>query len=315
MKQIIPALLGLILSVTSAEARDWDEITKSGTLNVGVRPAAQVVYRPASPEKPGMMYEMVQDFAKLHGLKINLVEIPSFSTYWKQNPTDKALSKMGTPGIYDQIDVAAEIFTVTDARKSRIHMSPYLENVELFFAQKGKRFQSYEDLIGQSILTYESMSFYGLLINELHKHNLPYRQTYVTPLKDKVGTFELPANYKNDPTKINLLTFPKDTKARATMSYQPVASGIADIGINDAVGVLYRVFEVGQFKDKLRPLFPAQPKRSELAWGSRHEDKMLNQKIAEFMVEDKKSGQFSKRLERYIGMSFEDYQSLIQMFD
>jgi len=90
---------------------------------------------------------------------------------------------------------------------------------------------------------------------------------------------------------------------------------LADVGINDAIGVLYRVFEVGQFKNTLRPLFPAQQKRTELAWGSRHEDKKLNQKIAEFFSEDKASGAFSKRLEKYIGMNFDDYQNLIQMFD
>ncbi|NVJ92214.1 MAG: transporter substrate-binding domain-containing protein [Methylocystaceae bacterium] len=315
MKKIF-LFCSLCCSLTNASyARDWDEILSSGTLNVGMRTAALIVYRPASSEKPGLMYEMAQAFAQKHGLKINLVEIPSFSSYWTPSNTEKTSSGLGTPEVYDKIDIAAEIFTVTDKRKSRIHMSPYIENVELFFSRKGERQKRYQDLVGKTILTYEKMSFYKLMINEFHKRNLPFNQTYVTPLKDKIGTFELPKGYKKDPTKINLLIFPTGTKAKATMSYQPIASGLADVGINDAVGVLYRVFEVGQYKNILRPLFPAQEKRSELAWGSRKQDTNLNKKIADFFIEDKANGTFSKRLEKYIGMSFEDYQNLIKLFN
>ncbi len=298
----------------NAFARDWAEIKSSGIINVGLRPGAQVVYRPASSEKPGLMYEMVNDFADQNGLQVNIVEIPSFSSYWKDKDNAQP-SNLGTPAIYDQIDIAAEIFTVTDLRRSRIHMTSYIENVELLFAQKKNQFRNYNELIGKTILTYESMSFYNLLINELNKRKLPYRQTHIPVENNSMENFKLPNNFKKDPAKINLLTFPKGIKAPATMSYQPVASGFIDVGINDAIGVLYRVFEVGQFKNILRPLFPAQSQRSQLAWGSRKQDKELNKHITNFMVQDKQSGRFSQRLEKYIGMSFDDYQRLIQMFD
>lgn len=314
MKKLLLGMTLLWATLSPAQARDWDEIIASGQLNVAMRPAAQVVYRPASEDKPGLMYEMVNDFAEYYKLQINLVEVHSFSDYWQQGNTDALPSGLGTPPLYDQIDIAAEIFTVTDRRKARVHLSPYMENVELLFARKGANIPDYTHLIGKTLITYEGMNFYGLLINEFRKRNLPYRETNITPVAEERGTFKLPVGYQKDPAKINLLTFPKGTKARATMSYQPVADGMADVGINDAVGLLYRIFEPGQFKGVLRPIFPAQAKRTQLAWGTHHEDETLNAKIQEFFDHDKKTGAFSARLEKYIGMNFEDYQNLIKLF-
>ena len=307
MKQIFWGIVSLLLCTVGAEARDWQEIVKSGTLNVGVRTAAQVVYRPASPEKPGMTYEMVREFAVLHGLKLNLVEISSFSTYWK--------GESGTPPIYDDIDLAAEIFTVTDKRKKRVKLTPFVDNIELFFAAKGSPIKTYDDLKGKTILTYEAMSFYPLVKHQFEGHGIAYQETFVTPVGDKNGSFTIPESFKKSPDKINLMVFPRGTKAKATMSYLPVADKVIDVGINDGIGVLYRVFEVGHFKDKLRPLFPANSKRNQLAWGSPHDAAELNKKIAEFFELDRANGNFSKRLEKYVGMTHEEYQMLVSMFE
>ncbi|MGB0684469.1 MAG: transporter substrate-binding domain-containing protein [Magnetovibrionaceae bacterium] len=297
----------VFLVASQGFARDWQEIVESGTLKVGVRTAAQFVYRPASEEKPGFTYEMVQEFAEQHGLALDLIEISSFSTYWK--------GETGTPPIYDEIDLAAEIFTVTPQRQKRVELTPFLDSIEIFFAAKGSEIKNYDDLKGKTILTYEAMSFYPLVKAQFDARNLPYQETFVTPTGDELGSFTTPESFAKTPDKINLMVFPKGTKAKATMSYLPVANKNIDVGINDAVGVLYRVFEVGHFKDRLRPLFPANTKRSQLAWGSAADSVMLNEKIRAFFSADRASGNFSKRLEKYIGMSEADYMTLISMFE
>lgn len=301
----------LIFICIDVSARDWDVIKESGVLKVGVRNSSQLVYAPNDKEHPGFVYEMVRDFASQHGLKLELLIAPRFASYWTKG--DEFLLKTNTittPDIYQKIDVAAEIFTVNEQRRKLVHLSPYIDNVELFYGVQGLKIKSYEELLGKRVLAYESMSFLKIITDELKMRKIPFEITYIELQKDRIKT---PEGHQDKADKVNLYVFPPGTRPSGTDSYHPVALKDVDLGVNDGVAVIYRIFGNSFFQNNLRPLFPARKQHSQLAWGSTKNDKKLNQKIADFIEKDRSSGAFSKRLQKYLGMSLDEYQQIIGM--
>jgi len=309
---ILIILIGVI-PITSLVARDWASIEKSGTLKVALREGSKLVFHSTNKDEQGMMYDMANSFAKYYGLKIEIQTVPSFADYWKLN--GKILLKneiTQTPEIYNDIDIAAEIFTVTKRREELIHMSPYLNNVEIFFGKHSQNIKSYKDLIGKRVLTYESMSFIKVILKEMKNKNIPYTITYVNHKNDKLI---LPKNHKIDKDVINVYLFPLDTKSDSSLIYHYMAEGEADVSLNDTISVMISLFGDNYYSSKLRPFFPIQKNMTELAWGSSIKDKVLNEKIREFIKHDKFSGNFSKRLYKYTGMTFDEYNKLINMIE
>ncbi len=267
-----------------------------------MRATSSINYTPDSKNK-GFNYEMIKSFTTLNNLKLELVSIPSFSRYWKLDETKR-------PDIYKDVDMAAEIFTVTKKREEMISMIPYIDNVELLFGKHNSNIKSYKDLIGKSLLTYEAMSFYNILKTEMDKQQIPYK---VTMVKSIDGNMVLPQGYKVDDNKVNFYVFPTSTKVGSKVIYYYIAKGDADVGINDGIAVLIGLYDNNYYKENLRPLIPARTKRSQLAWGSSQDTPILNQKLKEFIKEDRVNGDFSNRLERYTGMSLNEYTKLLTL--
>lgn len=304
--------VAMVITFTSqALSRDWQEIMDSGVLRVGMRSGAQIVYRPSDLSRPGMMYEMVKAFAKHHELDLKIVEVPNFKSYWVEGgEVLPKTNRVVTPDIYDTIDIAAEVFTVTSRREELVHMTPYLENSELYFGHKGVKLSTYSDMVGKTIVMFETMSFYPIVVKALEEHGIPYKIDYVMP---SAGSVDLPPDFILASDKLNLLIIPAESEVDGALSYHPVAEGKVDLGINDSIAVMVRLFGNSFYKANLSPLMPAQQHKTQLAWGSRHEDEELNARIAEFIDSYKESAAFSSLLEKYIGMGHDDYQKMIGM--
>lgn len=307
-------LVFAILTTLSISARDWKEILESGVLKVGMRSTAQIVYRPTDSTKPGLMYSAIKDFAEEHGLQLQIENISSFADYWREG--DDILLKnnrITTPDIYSRVDIAAEIFTVTNRRKELINMTPFLENVELIFGNRSSgEIDSYNDLIGKRVLLFEDMSFFNLLIKELNKRNLPYR---MTPIKPFEGGIQIPLNHVDSRDSVNIYLIPSGADVDGAFSYHPVARGMVDIGINDGIAVMVRIFNNSDYRENLKLLFPAQDNITQLAWGSRHEDIELNKMLHTFWNEYKYSAAFSNNLKKYLGMNLDEYHHLIKIMN
>lgn len=314
MKRFLLVILFYNLFFTSLTiARDWETIKKSGVLKVGLRKSSSLIYHPVDTKNRGMMYDMADDFAKAHNLKTEFIVIPSFSQYWLSN--GKMLNKtndIATPDIYQDIDIAAEVFTVTKRREELIHMSPYIDNVELLFGTHGTKIKGYKDLIGKRLLSYEGMSFYNILKTEMDKQQIPYKVIYVKSID---GELIVPKSHKDSKDKVNFYNFPSNSQLDGTSVYHYVAGGFADVGINDGISVIVRLFSNNYYRENLRPLFPAQKNMTQLAWGSEKDNTLLNEKIQLFMKKDKENGNFSQRLNKYVGMTLEEYNQLINLIE
>ena len=312
-KLILVVLLIGIIPITSLIAKDWESIKKSGTLDVGLRDGSKFVYQSIDKDKSGMMHDMVKSFAKYYGLKMEIKTVPSFAQYWILNGEILLKNNITqTPEIYNDIDIASEIFTVTKRREELIHMSPYLDNVEIFFGKHDQNIKSYKNLIGKRVLTYESMSFIKVILKELKSRNIPYTITYVNHKDDKLI---LPKNHKINKNVVNIYLFPVDTKSDSSLIYHYIAKGESDVSINDTISVMMSLFDNNYYSSQLRPYFPAQKNMTQLAWGSSTKNSVLNEKIKEFIKHDKLSGNFSKRLYKYTGMTLDEYNKLINMIE
>jgi ABC-type amino acid transport substrate-binding protein len=316
MSFIIRAFYGLLcvmLCTGSLNGRDWDEIKASGVLKVGMRDLSSLAYDSGNKVYPGFLYEMVSAFAKAHDLKMELIIVDSFSAYWMHNgEVLTQTQRIEVPEIYNTIDVAAEAFTVTKQRQKLIHMSPYIENMELFFGNNQTPLKGYEDLIGKRILLYEGMSFYPVFINELQKRKIPFERIYIRPKDD---TIEPITSHEDRLDKVNLYLFPADEKVDGKLIYHYIAKGLLDGSVNDSLGVIFRLFSNSYYSQNLRPYFPLSLAKTELAWGSSPNSPKLNDAIDEFIAQYKASGTFSKQLKRYTGMDLAEYEALLMMIE
>lgn len=306
-------VLGMALLALSGAARDWDEIAASGVLHVGMRDLSSLARDSNSKEYPGFLYEMAQAFAKENNLRLEVHIIDSFAKYWtKDGEVLTRTGRVATPDIYRSIDVAVEAFTVTPARQKLVHLSPYIDNVELFFGTTDVPLREYKDLIGKRVLLYESMSFYPVLKAELEAREIPYETTYIRQEEDAVVLLK-PRTDRKD--KVNLYLFPASATADGKLVYHYIAKQFADASINDSLGIIFRLFSNSYYTQNLRPYFPVNTTRTQLAWGSSHENKALNAKIDAFIAQYKASGAFSESFKRYTGMGLEDYHALIEMIE
>lgn len=302
----------LLCSTILLLARDWNEIKKSGYINIGIRnTGSMLIYNSSNTNNKGMNYDLATSFAKYHNLKAKFIIVSSFADYWKYNGNILLKNNtIVTPDIYKNIDFAAEIFTVTKRRKELINMYPYLDNIELLFGSNKLNIKSYKDIIGKRVLAWESMSFSKILTSQMKLKNIPYKITYVDYQNNKLI---LPRNYMVQNDIVNLYLFPIGTKVIGKSAYHLIASNLADIGIIDAPSLLINLSSKSYNRDNLKPFIPAQQKKSELAWGSAKKNKILNKKIKEFIQYDKKSVDFSKRFYKYFNMTLDEYNQLINM--
>jgi len=301
-----------LLYAIPLEARDWESIKKSGVLKVSLRESSTLNYN-GTNSNHGLNHDMVNNFAKLHNLKMEFIITKSFADLWKRDGEILLKNnKIATPDIYDKVDIAADILTVTAQREKLIKMSPYIDNVELLFGNHNLKISSYKDLIGKRVLTWDAMSFSTILKTQFEKQNIPYK---VTLVYEKENKLLLPKGHKVGKDIVNLYLFSGDAKVSGKMLYHHIINDYADVGINDGVSVMSNLFENSYYRENLRPLIPAQEQTSKLAWGSDKKNLILNKKINEFMEIDKKNGNFSKRFYKYISMSLDEYNQLINMIE
>ncbi len=310
LKSMISMVVVCLLSAVPLQARDWESIKQSGVLKVSLRENSSLNYSSTNTNH-GFNYEMAQDFAKSHNLKMELTITKAFSDFWERDGEILLKNhKIETPGIYDRVDIVADILTVTKKREKLIKMSPYIDNVELFFGGHDLKISSYKDLIGKRVITWEIMVFSKIVKSQLEKQNIPYKITFVY---EKDRKLVLPKGYELDKSVVNLYLFPAGEKTTGKMLYHFIVNDYADVGIRDGLKVMLNLYSNSYYRENLKPLMPAQKQMSQLGWGSDKKSIILNKKIEEFLDSDKKNGNFSHRLQKYIGMSLDEYNQLLNM--
>jgi membrane-bound lytic murein transglycosylase F len=118
-----PLLLLLPALAAPAGARDLAEITSRGTLQVLVVDGSPEFYKLKPDQNPGLEREILDGFARLHKLKIETVEVPSWSALVPALLEGRgdviAGSVTVTEGRLKQIDFTHEVFPTRNVAVTR----------------------------------------------------------------------------------------------------------------------------------------------------------------------------------------------------
>ncbi len=314
-KSFCAILLVLFLFVYSSVlyARDLPQILDSGYIIVGTRDISIAIYNSKNKDLPGFCYEIANSFANDLGVSLKLYIVDKFGDYWMKD--GKFLTKppfqIATPDIYKKVDMVADIVTVTEKRKKLVNMIPFIENTELFFARKDVNIKNYEDLRDHKVFTIESMTFYPLLKKALDERGIPYVINYV---KLGEGGKKLLYIGEKKPVKddeVEILLYPINTPVFAFMNYYEVIFGNADVSMQDAFSFFLHYFEISAFTDNLKPLFPMQDKIGYLSFCIPHKSPRLTERFEAFMKDFRNSYTFNNLVEKYMGLSYEEYRKIL----
>ncbi len=313
MKKLFSAviLLNLTLFIWSA---DLTEIQSRGYITAGIRKISTAIYLGEEYTNKGFCHDIVKAFADNLDVDLDLRIVKNFTDYWKKdgvivfktNSTD-------TPDIYKEIDLAADIITLTDQREKFVNMVPFIENTEIFVGRKDLEMHSYDDLRGLRLFTLESIGFYQLIKDELNKRDIPFVVNKVS-LNEKTGDMNyLPGKGEVPLNGVEILIIPKDAKHIQLSSYHQILLGHADITIQDSFSFFLHYSSSDTIKDGLKSMFPVNGKIGSLAFCTSYNTVHLNKKLAEFMKQYRKSDRFNKLFITYLGITYQDYQVLLNM--
>ncbi len=138
-------------SVASAYHADLPEIKERKVLRVLTRnnPASYFLWR---GELVGFEYELVQEFAKQHGLRVEMIVPPTWGDLLKWLEQGRG-------------DVVAAYMTITEDRKARgfWFSKPYNYVNEMVVARANEAIQSKEELAGRTVVVSRSTSYWQTL--------------------------------------------------------------------------------------------------------------------------------------------------------
>src|SRR5262245_20786479 len=116
-------LLSLALATPASATDDLDAIRKGGQLRVLVVEGAPAFLSLAGGSLPGFEREILDGFAKLHGVEVQLVEVPSWDVLIAYQLADKGHLIAGgvtdTPARRRQIAFTSEVFPTRDVVLTR----------------------------------------------------------------------------------------------------------------------------------------------------------------------------------------------------
>jgi ABC-type amino acid transport substrate-binding protein len=242
-------------------------------------------------------------------MKIKIVNY--FSDYWKKDGKNMLKSDIsGTPDIYKNIDIVADIITVTEQRKKIVKMIPFIENVELFFTRKDEKINSYDDFKGKKIITAEAYNFYTTLLNNLKEKNMHYIINKID-VKDNGEIIYMKPYTKPSKDDIEILLIPDGIKFNRYTFYYQVILKNADISIFDSFSFFSKLFNTFTFKENLKPLFPANKNIGYLAFCTSYDTPELSASLEKFLSEFKSTQKFNLLFKKYMGINYHDYLEIL----
>ncbi|BDU51044.1 transporter substrate-binding domain-containing protein [Haliovirga abyssi] len=308
MKKII--LILMVLMFSFAFSRDLNEIKKSGYLIIGIRniPTGGI-YQPKIKDKQGFTFELAESFAEYLNVKLKLYVVKSFKEYWtKDGEIMFKKNIIGTPDIYKKVDIIADIITVTESRKKLVKMTPFVENVSMFFTRKNEDINNYQDFKGKKIITMEVFNFYNTIRKELKKRDINYIVNKVS-IKNNKFTY-LGRTKKVNKNDVEIDIIPTGDYIDRMGFYYQVILGNADVSISDSFSFFPKLLTSLTFKDNLKALFPAENKVGYLAFCSSYNTPELNKMLSMFMEEFRKTERYNLLFEKYTGISYTEYKKI-----
>lgn len=312
-KKIIFLIAFFVFIFNIANGRTLKDIINSGYLIIGIRNIpTDIVYQPEIINKPGFCYELAKSYADYLNVDMKIKIVNYFSDYWTKDGKNMLKNNIsGTPDIYKNIDIVADIITVTEQRKKLVKMIPFIENVELFFTRKDEKINSYDDFKGKKIITAEAYNFYTTLINNLKERNLHYIINKIN-VKDNGEIIYMKPYIKPSKDDIEILLIPEGIKFNRYTFYYQVILKNADISIFDSFPFFSKLFNTYTFKDNLKPLFPANSNIGYLAFCTSYDTPELSSSLEKFLTTFKSSEKFNLLFKKYMGIDYYDYLEILE---
>jgi len=249
---ICTALLLLVCAL--GIGRDLFDVLGTKELRVGIRNiSSEVVYFPNNENRPGFCFELAKEFADYLGVNVKIIEFDDLYDYFDD-------------GTFDNVDIIADILTITDARKKVMNLVPFIENGEVLFGRIGESVSKLEDLKGKRVLALESFVFFNFLKTELDNAKVSYVVNRVYPTNNVL-------QYLNDnytkPSKnvVEILLVPKDFAYYDYFDYVQVIRGNADVGIVDTFSFVQKYFNTLFLKQNIVPLMMLRKETGYLGFG------------------------------------------------
>lgn len=293
---------------------DLSEIQSKGSITAGIRKLSTATYLGEEFTNKGFCYDIASAFSKDLDVELKLNIVENFTDYWKKDgrivfKTDR----ISTPDIYGEIDLVADIVTLTEQREKYVSMVPFVENTEIYFGKKELEVHSYDDLRGLRLFTLEGISFLPLVKGELDKRNIPYVVNAVK-VNENTGELEFPSERQPMPEGgMELLIIPKGTEYAKFEVYNQIFLDHADISIQDSFSFFLHYSTSIPLKTELKPMMPVGDQMGFLAFCTSLQTDHLNRKLAEFMDNYRESDEFDELFRQYMGISYSDYQILVSI--
>lgn len=294
-----------IVFVNGLIAEDLPEIKKQGELVVGARPVSTLIYSPENETMPGFCYELASKFAGSLDLELKVVPVESFREYWKRTDAGNELVLM------NEVDLYAEILTVTPEREKILNMTPFIENSEILVGNADSRTRTFEDLPGKRISVVKGMSFQNVLENALHANDIPF--TRIPAVLENGTIVPAPGHAVNDSEDVvSLLLLPPGTRTTIMFFPEQLAKETIDFFILDSFSFFHQ-FNISQtLRRTVRPIFPINDQMRELAFGVGKEAPALAAALNEWMSSFKQTPQYEALLKRYIGLTYQKYLEFLR---
>lgn len=284
----------LLLICALSVGRDLLDVLGTKELRVGIRNiSSEVVYFPNNENRPGFCFELAKEFADYLGVNVKIIEFDDLYDYFDD-------------GTFDNVDIIADILTITDARKKVMNLVPFIENGEVLFGRIGESVSKLEDLKGKRVLVLESFAFLNFLKAELDNAKISYVVNRVYPT-DNVLQY-LNDNY-TEPNKnvVEILLVPKDFAYYDYFDYVQVMKGNADVGVVDTFSFAQKYFNTLFLKQNIVPLMMLRKETGYLGFGFSKGSPLLAKEFERFLAYAKSSGMFNTLFKKYMTIDYNDY--------
>lgn len=309
-KTTLMILVLSILLVGWVAADDLPEIRRRGVLEVAARPVSTLIYSPGNSELPGFCYELAREFARSLGVEIAVHPADSFSEFWRRGADRTKLS------LLSEVDLYAEILTVTQERGQLLHMTPYVENTEVLVGRADSRATDLRDLLGKRVAVVEGMSLQYVLEEAFSRHEVPYTRVPAT-LKDGVivpRNPRDPRSLREEDGGVRLLLLPSGVRTTLMFFPEQLSLGSIDFFVLDSFSLFHQLNVSQALRDMVRPLFPVNERIGKLAFGSSFETPELNGALERWISEFRTTAAYDDLFNRYIGMPYGRYRAFIEDF-
>jgi len=304
-------LLALALAAFSATpvlARDLPEIRQSGRLVVAARPTSTLIFSPGTEDLPGFSYELAVAFARSIDAEVDMVRVGSFRDYWQPAKPD------GTPALLTEVDLYADILSVTPQRRETVDMIPFIENTEILVGASTTTAKSLEDLQGRRVAVVEGMSFQRVLETALSAAGIPFRREPAEVRGGVIVPKDHPAPDRSPTGPVRILLLPSCTCTTLMFFPNQLAMGSIDFFILDSLSLFHQLNISQSLRNAVRPLFPLSGEVGRLAFAvSRHAPE-LHAVLGDWMARYRESEGYRNMVERYIGLGYEEYRAFVREF-